>query len=85
MSTTPIERRVIKASVLLPTQKLLKTLAAEHGCTQQELFGRVLDWFASRPKTERFLILSGLSDQEVASYARGVAKKGRRPKRGDRR
>jgi transcription termination factor Rho len=77
MSSAPIERRVIKASVLRPTQEKLRTLAEEHGCTQQALFGRVLDWFAAMPKGERAMIVSGLSEREIASLGKRVGKRKR--------
>ena len=79
MSSPPKERRVIKASVVLATEDLIKNLAAEHGCTQQELFGRVIDWFATQSRVRRAAILHGLSDEEIESYARDV--KAAKPKK----
>lgn len=66
---TPVERTAIMVNISKATRGRIQRLLPEHGITQQDLAGRVLDWFARQDRTARAMILNGVTAADILIYA----------------
>lgn len=63
------ERTVVKVNIGRSAQARIKAIAQQLGVKQQEMFGRLIEWFTAQPLYRQKACIANLSDADIRKLA----------------